>query len=475
MPRRKRTTAEVVAVSALDESERVERVAVFEKTKMCKFFILGSCTKGNQCRFAHDPSQLQQLPDLAKTKLCKSLIATGFCDNPDCKYAHNREELRPMPAVDPSQLEGRPRPLPPGQLPLTGAPATPAWTPPSATGSAEAGQSPEALAMMQAALAQMGQAAQAHAAEAARLQGMVTKLQALIPNEGGRGGSATSQAQLPQPVANGLANLPPSLATALAMGGHDDGRAPKLTVRNTFLEFEEPKTPVAPLRMVQTAAAALCSMADDGAGGDSPMSSQAVHGFGGEPVQILPEMLRTMSARTLSSGSLTGLLEEESHHDKNIFFTPNPQSQRNGMGLSPAPRSSSLRHRPSLTSLSEEDHLTSLEAKDVNSAYLIPPDVRAKRLPSPHGAGVFASFKPGLGVAAQAGPDAGAGCGAPTASARDGLHAAIVNALGNGSLQAGVAGVTVKNTFLDFPPFEQACGLRSVQTAAGRLQEMGQD
>lgn len=73
------------------------RTQVFEKTKMCKFHILGACAKGSSCRFAHFPSELNNLPDLACTKLCKALIATGLCDNPDCRYAHSHEELRPMP------------------------------------------------------------------------------------------------------------------------------------------------------------------------------------------------------------------------------------------------------------------------------------------------------------------------------------------------------------------------------------------
>jgi len=79
--------------------DRSERVAVFGKTKLCKFNILGVCSKGRECNFAHDASQLHNLPDLAKTRVCKTLISTGQCGNPDCLYAHNKDELREMPSA----------------------------------------------------------------------------------------------------------------------------------------------------------------------------------------------------------------------------------------------------------------------------------------------------------------------------------------------------------------------------------------
>eukprot|EP00448_Togula_jolla_P000435 CAMPEP_0170614872 /NCGR_PEP_ID=MMETSP0224-20130122/25035_1 /TAXON_ID=285029 /ORGANISM="Togula jolla, Strain CCCM 725" /LENGTH=547 /DNA_ID=CAMNT_0010940565 /DNA_START=64 /DNA_END=1707 /DNA_ORIENTATION=+ len=73
---------------------REERTAVFAKTKMCKFHILGMCTKGDACHFAHERQTLQTLPDLFRTKLCKTLINTGRCEDSSCRYAHNKEELR---------------------------------------------------------------------------------------------------------------------------------------------------------------------------------------------------------------------------------------------------------------------------------------------------------------------------------------------------------------------------------------------
>lgn len=81
---------------------RAERTAVFGKTKLCKFFILGCCTKGKDCCFAHDQSEMNPTPDLSRTKICKTLINTGACNDPDCTYAHNKDELRDMPTVDPA-------------------------------------------------------------------------------------------------------------------------------------------------------------------------------------------------------------------------------------------------------------------------------------------------------------------------------------------------------------------------------------
>eukprot|EP00746_Dinoflagellata_sp_MGD_P002522 gnl/MRDRNA2_/MRDRNA2_104919_c0_seq1.p1 gnl/MRDRNA2_/MRDRNA2_104919_c0~~gnl/MRDRNA2_/MRDRNA2_104919_c0_seq1.p1 ORF type:complete len:487 (-),score=94.04 gnl/MRDRNA2_/MRDRNA2_104919_c0_seq1:103-1476(-) len=84
-------------VNTSDNTDRAENgrpSSLFNKTKMCKFHLLGICAKGTQCAFAHNREQLNALPDLYRTKLCKTLIATGVCEDKRCQYAHNKDELR---------------------------------------------------------------------------------------------------------------------------------------------------------------------------------------------------------------------------------------------------------------------------------------------------------------------------------------------------------------------------------------------
>eukprot|EP00927_Polykrikos_kofoidii_P047861 TRINITY_DN42148_c0_g1_i1.p1 TRINITY_DN42148_c0_g1~~TRINITY_DN42148_c0_g1_i1.p1 ORF type:complete len:451 (+),score=88.55 TRINITY_DN42148_c0_g1_i1:82-1434(+) len=91
MPRRSRRS------EAAHLSQRELRTTVFSRTKMCKFYLLGTCTKGDNCSFAHNSLDLEALPDLQRTKLCKTLINTGACNDESCMYAHNKQELRIVP------------------------------------------------------------------------------------------------------------------------------------------------------------------------------------------------------------------------------------------------------------------------------------------------------------------------------------------------------------------------------------------
>eukprot|EP00441_Pelagodinium_beii_P042064 CAMPEP_0197637630 /NCGR_PEP_ID=MMETSP1338-20131121/12795_1 /TAXON_ID=43686 ORGANISM="Pelagodinium beii, Strain RCC1491" /NCGR_SAMPLE_ID=MMETSP1338 /ASSEMBLY_ACC=CAM_ASM_000754 /LENGTH=579 /DNA_ID=CAMNT_0043210069 /DNA_START=72 /DNA_END=1808 /DNA_ORIENTATION=- len=104
MPRGHRRSRRKEAEDSEDALERTQRTVIFSKTKMCKFHILGACSKGAGCKFAHQKYELQSLPDLACTKLCKTLISTGSCEDPDCRYAHNRDQLKEMPNGEVSPL-----------------------------------------------------------------------------------------------------------------------------------------------------------------------------------------------------------------------------------------------------------------------------------------------------------------------------------------------------------------------------------
>jgi hypothetical protein len=65
------------------------------KTRMCKFFGQGTCSKGDKCSFAHGVSDLHNRPNLHKTQLCMAFERNGTCrDGPACKYAHGESELQ---------------------------------------------------------------------------------------------------------------------------------------------------------------------------------------------------------------------------------------------------------------------------------------------------------------------------------------------------------------------------------------------
>jgi len=72
----------------------IEMTMQLKKTQMCKFHLMGVCTRGSQCQFAHDALELQPLPDFSQTKLCRNLTKLGACNDPRCKFAHDVTELR---------------------------------------------------------------------------------------------------------------------------------------------------------------------------------------------------------------------------------------------------------------------------------------------------------------------------------------------------------------------------------------------
>lgn len=74
------------------------------RTKMCKFYQMGACTRGPQCGFAHDDEVLRATPDLKRTSLCPQLMKYGGCDKGDsCTYAHSKSELRSVEPRNPKK------------------------------------------------------------------------------------------------------------------------------------------------------------------------------------------------------------------------------------------------------------------------------------------------------------------------------------------------------------------------------------
>lgn len=66
-----------------------------QKTKLCAFFIKGSCPKSGSCNFAHGEAELKCPPNLQRTRLCPAVIAGVKCSKmATCKFAHSAEELR---------------------------------------------------------------------------------------------------------------------------------------------------------------------------------------------------------------------------------------------------------------------------------------------------------------------------------------------------------------------------------------------
>jgi len=70
--------------------------AALLKTKLCKFFAKGECSRGEACTYAHGRTQLRAQPDFWRTQLCFDFEKTGTCVyGAGCRYAHSANEVRP--------------------------------------------------------------------------------------------------------------------------------------------------------------------------------------------------------------------------------------------------------------------------------------------------------------------------------------------------------------------------------------------
>lgn len=97
-PRSKRAEMEpcttVTISKELTAETNTARQQQFQKTKPCRFYPLGACSKNEQCPFAHERQEIRPLPNLGRTKMCPTLIQTKGCNQPNCTYAHTKAELR---------------------------------------------------------------------------------------------------------------------------------------------------------------------------------------------------------------------------------------------------------------------------------------------------------------------------------------------------------------------------------------------
>ncbi|CAJ1456228.1 unnamed protein product, partial [Effrenium voratum] len=69
------------------------------KTQICKFYLEGTCFKGDECSYAHGEDQLQAGPATGessfKTKICVYHLQGKCFRGEACSYAHSEEELAP--------------------------------------------------------------------------------------------------------------------------------------------------------------------------------------------------------------------------------------------------------------------------------------------------------------------------------------------------------------------------------------------
>eukprot|EP00930_Biecheleria_cincta_P047836 TRINITY_DN33234_c0_g1_i1.p1 TRINITY_DN33234_c0_g1~~TRINITY_DN33234_c0_g1_i1.p1 ORF type:complete len:313 (+),score=52.94 TRINITY_DN33234_c0_g1_i1:107-1045(+) len=88
--------SEVATKSSEKKSKQVQPVKEqYKATKLCKFFLAGTCTRGSACTFAHTKNQLRKLPDYSKTRMCQQFQVAGYCGKgATCNFAHSKEEMQ---------------------------------------------------------------------------------------------------------------------------------------------------------------------------------------------------------------------------------------------------------------------------------------------------------------------------------------------------------------------------------------------
>lgn len=93
-------------------SEARPTPSIFLKTKKCRFFGMGMCTKGAACKFAHSAEEARPMPNLRCTKLCPVLLEKGECRKIGCTYAHAADERRRLGSLRSKQSAAPSAPQP---------------------------------------------------------------------------------------------------------------------------------------------------------------------------------------------------------------------------------------------------------------------------------------------------------------------------------------------------------------------------
>eukprot|EP00928_Gymnodinium_smaydae_P002356 TRINITY_DN10835_c0_g1_i3.p1 TRINITY_DN10835_c0_g1~~TRINITY_DN10835_c0_g1_i3.p1 ORF type:complete len:218 (+),score=24.52 TRINITY_DN10835_c0_g1_i3:101-754(+) len=82
-------------MASADKTSATREVSeIFLKTRKCRYFGMGKCTRGHTCKFAHTSAELRPRMNLTCTKFCPTLLQTGSCADAGCYYAHRRDEVR---------------------------------------------------------------------------------------------------------------------------------------------------------------------------------------------------------------------------------------------------------------------------------------------------------------------------------------------------------------------------------------------
>ena len=91
--------ADVSQASPADLQTLVDQDSpMLTKTRMCKFFARGQCTRGEKCSFTHNSSELQKQPDLYRTQLC---IINSNTQHKDARNTEHEDDLQHEGAASP--------------------------------------------------------------------------------------------------------------------------------------------------------------------------------------------------------------------------------------------------------------------------------------------------------------------------------------------------------------------------------------